>query len=407
MSFATTADALRAALNFQRAGDLARAEPIYRQVLQLEPNNPSALHYLGLIESARGNHEVAAKLIGDSVRIKPEQPAAWNNLGTTLGEVYRIDEAIDAFRRAVELKSDYATGWRNLARMSQRGGRVDESIAASERQLQLQPNDPHATWNIELCCRELAAERGPAPVRADRPPMWFSVSVTCYGDFPEYSVRCVDSIANSPGLLERCDVHVGCNTVSPRTLAPLRAHFDGGRLTTLVESNRNLNKSPIVRTNLGITRTPYVLVVDDDSHMLPGWLDAMDRFIERNHPFDVAGSIFEIDRDADFQKMVEPKPWWRGIDAGHPAYRTKVFLATGGMYLARVAFSRQYNYPDRSMIIWREDAMLSDLTNQVGGKLLRFPKYVMDTVRINDGRRRGEDIMTVVPATDEDFSTPM
>ncbi|MBC8108087.1 MAG: tetratricopeptide repeat protein, partial [Anaerolineae bacterium] len=62
MSFANTADALRAALNFQRGGDLARAEPIYRQVLQLEPNNPSALHYLGLIESARGNHEAAAKL---------------------------------------------------------------------------------------------------------------------------------------------------------------------------------------------------------------------------------------------------------------------------------------------------------------------------------------------------------
>ncbi|MBC8107856.1 MAG: glycosyltransferase, partial [Anaerolineae bacterium] len=340
-------------------------------------------------------------------RIRPEQHAAWNNLGTTLGELHRIENAIDAFRRAVELKPDYATGWRNLARMSQRGGRVDESIAASQRQLALQPNDPHAIWNIELCRRELAAERGPVPVHADRPPMWFSISVTCYGDFPGYSVRCVDSIANTPGLLDRCDVHVGCNTVVPRTLAPLRAHFDGGRLTTLVESNRNLNKSPIVRTNLGITRTPYVLVVDDDSHMLPGWLDAMDRFIERNHPFDVAGSIFEIDRDAEFQKMVEPKPWWRGIDAGHPAYRTKVFLATGGMYLARAAFLRQYNYPDRSMIIWREDAMLSDLTNQVGGKLLRFPKYVMDTVRINDGRRRGEDIMTVVPATDEDFSTPM
>ena len=76
----------------------------------------------------------------------------------------------------------------------------------------------------------------------------------------------------------------------------------------------------------------------------------------------------------------------------------------GGMYIARARFLREHNYPDRSMIIWREDAMLGDLTNQVGGKLLRWPKAVMDQIYHNDGDRRGEDIYTVIPATPEDFS---
>ena len=42
---------------------------------------------------------------------------------------------------------------------------------------------------------------------------------------------------------------------------------------------------------------------------------------------------------------------------------------------------------------------------EVGGRLLRYPKSIIDHVRINDGKRRGEDIMTVVPASAEDYAT--
>src|SRR4029079_2936484 len=113
------------------------------------------------------------------------------------------------------------------------------------------------------------------------------------------------------------------------------------------------------------------------------------------HPFDLAGSIYEIDRTDEFMKLVEAKPWWRGAGVGPPASRDKIPLAAGGMYLARAAFLRKWDYPDRSMIIWREDAMLSDLVDQVGGRQVRFTKDGMDHVKVNDGDRRGEDIFTV------------
>ncbi|CAN5556049.1 hypothetical protein BH09PLA1_BH09PLA1_18990 [soil metagenome] len=405
MSFATTADAIRAALNFQRAGDLARAEPIYRQVLQSEPDNAPALHYLVLIEQQRGRTAIAAELIARSVKLKPDQAAAWNNLGNALNELRRVDEAIDAYRHAVQIKPDYALAFQNLARVLQRGGKVSESIAASEQQLKLQPHHSVALWNIEVCRRELAAQDAGKASAPDGQDKSLTVIVVTYGDFPEYSVRCIDSLLATPGLLDRCELHVGCNICSPRTLAPLRKHFDEGKITTLLEANRNLHKDPVLRTMLGITRTPYALMLDDDTHVEPGRLDAMIEFVEANDPFDVAGDIYMIDRAPEYQKLVDPKPWWRGAEAGHPAYRSHVFFATGGMVLARVSFLREHNFPDRSMIIWRDDAMLGDLTNQVGGKLLRFPKSIMDHVRINDGKRRGEDIMTVVPAKLEDFAT--
>ena len=45
------------------AGDLQRAESIYNQILQANPNQPDALHYLGVIAHQTGNNEKAVELI--------------------------------------------------------------------------------------------------------------------------------------------------------------------------------------------------------------------------------------------------------------------------------------------------------------------------------------------------------
>ncbi len=41
--------ALRAAIQHHQAGRLGQAEALYRQVLQAQPQNPDALHLLGVI----------------------------------------------------------------------------------------------------------------------------------------------------------------------------------------------------------------------------------------------------------------------------------------------------------------------------------------------------------------------
>ena len=101
--------------------------------------------------------------------------------------------------------------------------------------------------------------------------------------------------------------------------------------------------------------------------------------------------------------MVSQRPWWRGVDVGHRAYRDRIFFATGGLYLARAEFLRRHNFPDRAILQWRDDVMLSDLCNQQGGALYRFTKDVNEHVVIDAGDRRGENIKTILPARPEDF----
>ena len=57
------AEKLQQALEAQRAGDLGTAETIYREILQAQPEQPDALHYLGCVHLQRNDPKEAEALI--------------------------------------------------------------------------------------------------------------------------------------------------------------------------------------------------------------------------------------------------------------------------------------------------------------------------------------------------------
>ena len=57
------AQLLRNAIRHHNAGLLGEAETIYRQILLRNPNQPDALHLIGIIAGQRGQPQTAAELI--------------------------------------------------------------------------------------------------------------------------------------------------------------------------------------------------------------------------------------------------------------------------------------------------------------------------------------------------------
>ena len=51
------------ALQHHEVGELSKAEGIYQQILQADPNQPVALHLLGVIAHQVGKHDTAVDLI--------------------------------------------------------------------------------------------------------------------------------------------------------------------------------------------------------------------------------------------------------------------------------------------------------------------------------------------------------
>ena len=72
---------LTKAIEDHKAGNLDAAEAGYRKALEMEPNHPHGLHYLGVMEHQRENHEVAVGLIERAIEQLPEFPEAFSNLG--------------------------------------------------------------------------------------------------------------------------------------------------------------------------------------------------------------------------------------------------------------------------------------------------------------------------------------
>src|SRR5689334_16798291 len=65
------AQLLGTAVEHHRAGRLAAAEPLYREILRLDPRQPDALHLLGLLASQTGQLDLAGQLIGRAAALAP------------------------------------------------------------------------------------------------------------------------------------------------------------------------------------------------------------------------------------------------------------------------------------------------------------------------------------------------
>jgi predicted O-linked N-acetylglucosamine transferase (SPINDLY family) len=144
----TIAEALQAGIAHHQAGQLAAAEQVYRQVLDVEPANPEALHLMGVIASQMGQPQVAVDLIGRAVGIEPDNAVFCNNLANALKECGRPVEAEPHYRRAIALKPDYADAHANLGILMQSLHRPSDAETCYRNALALRPVYPSIMNNL-------------------------------------------------------------------------------------------------------------------------------------------------------------------------------------------------------------------------------------------------------------------
>lgn len=141
-----------------RKDALADAEALYRQILDAVPDHPGALHFLGMILSARGDDGGALDLTGRSVALAPDDPVFRLNHGVLLGAAERDEEGLAMIEAACRLNPAEPRAWRARARLLQKSGRWTEAAAAWTEVTKLRPDDAPA-W----------VKRGDAHASADDP----------------------------------------------------------------------------------------------------------------------------------------------------------------------------------------------------------------------------------------------
>lgn len=123
---------IREAYAHHCAGELDRAEQIYRRVLAREPRHADAQYLLGEIASRRGEHGRAAAFIAGAISANGAEPQFHYALGCALQAGGNWEQAALSYRRALELDASHPGAHLNLGCILQEQAELRAAILAHE-----------------------------------------------------------------------------------------------------------------------------------------------------------------------------------------------------------------------------------------------------------------------------------
>ncbi|HTO65518.1 MAG TPA: GNAT family N-acetyltransferase [Bradyrhizobium sp.] len=134
--------ALKRSKEHHRAGRHDKAEPGFRQILDLDPRNADAQYCLGQIMAARGEHAAAIGMFKALLAESPELYKVWVRLGRSLAASGRPIEAVEALCEGIERESGKADAYHTLGNTLLDLNLFDQAIAAFDVARDLQPDHP-------------------------------------------------------------------------------------------------------------------------------------------------------------------------------------------------------------------------------------------------------------------------
>jgi predicted TPR repeat methyltransferase len=141
-------DPLRQAMDAHGKGQVQEAREAYLAVLKTDPDNPDALHLLGVLHGQFGSDELAAQLIGRAIEINPSEAMFHNNLGNVYLNLRLAEDAEAAYRRAVALNPQRHDAVNNLAVLVGRRGDTDAAEKLFKDLLEVAPGFTDARENL-------------------------------------------------------------------------------------------------------------------------------------------------------------------------------------------------------------------------------------------------------------------
>ena len=146
--------ALHTAFLHHQAGHVEQAESLYRQILQLEPDNAEALHGLGVLARETGHHGAAVELISEAIRKNPSLASYHTNLGLAYYAQGKMEEAVGAMKKALELNPDAVDTHINLANLLKLQGKLEEAEGHYRKAVALFPSYAEAHNNLAVVLYE-------------------------------------------------------------------------------------------------------------------------------------------------------------------------------------------------------------------------------------------------------------
>ncbi len=144
-----TSEPLKKAIHYHQAGNLVEAENIYRKILEIDPDNFYALHYLGVLYFQFGNHDKAIEYINKALLIRTDAHAYYN-LGLAYQGKKLLNDAISSYQNALKLMPEMADAYVNLGIIYKEKMQLEKAIKCLKEALRINPNHTEAYNNLGI-----------------------------------------------------------------------------------------------------------------------------------------------------------------------------------------------------------------------------------------------------------------
>jgi tetratricopeptide (TPR) repeat protein len=131
-------------------GRVDAAIEAYRETLGIDAGFSRAANRLAYLLAGRGGYREAEPLFRRVLQAEPENATLHFNLGFTLEKLQRFEEAIESFSEATRLKPGTDRAWYGMGMCQAHLGRHEQAVPAFEKAAKLQPMNPHAWYALGM-----------------------------------------------------------------------------------------------------------------------------------------------------------------------------------------------------------------------------------------------------------------
>jgi tetratricopeptide (TPR) repeat protein len=145
---------LRSALQFYEAGDFEAAEAHCRRALSIAAAHDGALELLGAVQLEQSRYAEAEPIFEQLAQGRPDEPSYWMNLGTARRGSGRHDEALVAYARAATLGEASANFYYHVGLTHIQRSDLESAKAVFAKGLELAPDDADMRLHYAQVCYE-------------------------------------------------------------------------------------------------------------------------------------------------------------------------------------------------------------------------------------------------------------
>ncbi len=144
----TSTELFNLAVRYHQGGNLAQAEPLYRQILHADPANAGALHLLGLLAHQTGHGDAALALLRQASALDTGVAGVHFNLGIVLMGQQQFAEAAASFRQTLQCDPGHVEAYINLGNAYLSQGQPADAALCYQQAIRIQPVRADAYINL-------------------------------------------------------------------------------------------------------------------------------------------------------------------------------------------------------------------------------------------------------------------